>query len=85
MAAGEGPAEVRSLTAAWLAASSVVVGRLVRSDVAAMVRASGDGDAGLDGDLVGVGSDTDLDGFAGVGQADLDLLAADHDRPHVAP
>jgi hypothetical protein len=31
--------------------------------------------------LVGVGADGDLDGFAGVSQAGLDLLAADHDRP----
>ena len=43
--------------------------------------ARGNGDAGLDRDQVGVGSDGDLDGLAGVRQADLDLLPADHDRP----
>jgi hypothetical protein len=35
----------------------------------------------LDGDLVGVRSDADLDNLAGVSQADQDLLPADHDRP----
>ena len=48
-------------------------------DVAAAGPGRGDGDARLDGDLVGVGSDADLDGLAGVRRADLDLLPADHD------
>jgi hypothetical protein len=53
----------------------------VPSDVAAGIAGRGDGDAGLDGDLVGVRSAGDLDGLTGMGQANLDLLAADHDRP----
>jgi len=53
----------------------------VPSDVAAGSAGRGDGDVGLDGDLVGVRSDGDLDGLTGMGQANLDLLAADHDRP----
>jgi hypothetical protein len=36
----------------------------------------GDGDARLDGDLVGVGFHGDLSGLAGVDQPDLDLLPA---------
>jgi len=36
---------------------------------------------GLDGDPVGVGPDADLDGLPRVAQPDLDLLAANHDRP----
>ena len=60
---------------------SVLVRCLVPLDVAAAGPGCGDGDAGLDGDLVAVGSDGDFDGFAGMGQADLDSLAADHDRP----
>src|SRR6478672_9140040 len=44
-----------------------------------VVRGRGDGNAGLDGDLDGVGPDGHRDGLAGVGQADLDFLAADHD------
>ena len=39
------------------------------SDVAAGSAGRGDGDAGLDGDLVGVRSDGDLDGLTGMGQA----------------
>ena len=50
-------------------------------DVAAGSAGRGEGDAGLDGDLVGVRSDGDLDGLTGMGQANLDLLAAGHDRP----
>ena len=50
------------------------------SDVAAGSAGRGDGDAGLDGDLVGVRSDGDLDGLTGMGQANLDLLAADQAR-----
>ena len=42
-------------------------------DVAAGSTGCCDRDAGLNGDLVGVGSDSDLDGPAGVGQSDLDL------------
>ena len=38
------------------------------SDAAAGGTGGGDGDAGLNGDLVGVGFDSDLDGFAGVGR-----------------
>src|SRR6266699_5209614 len=49
------------------------------SDVAAAGPGRGDGDARLDGDLVGVRADADLDGLAGVRQADLDPLPADHD------
>lgn len=41
------------------------------SEVAAGGAGGGDGDAGLDSDLVGVGSDGDLDGLAGMGQADI--------------
>src|ERR1039458_4336064 len=59
--------------------SSAVVRCLVPSDVAASGPGRGDGDAGLDGDLDGVGPDGHRDGLAGVGQADLDSLAADHD------
>jgi len=40
----------------------------------------GDGGAVVHADLVGVGADGDLGGFAGVRQADLNPLAADHDR-----
>src|SRR3984885_11961108 len=58
--------------------SSAVVRCLVPSDVAASGPGRGDGDAGLDGALDGVGSDGNRDGLAGVGQADLDSLAADH-------
>src|SRR5438552_17335926 len=61
--------------------SSAVVRCLVPSDVAAGGPGRGDGDARLDGDLDGVGSDGNRDGLAGVGQADLDSLAAGHDRP----
>ena len=50
------------------------------SDVAAGGAGRGDGHAGLDGDLVGIGFHGDLDGLARVRQADLDPLAADHDR-----
>jgi hypothetical protein len=42
----------------------------VASDVAASGPGRGDSDAGLDGDLDGVGSDGNRDGLAGVGQAD---------------
>ena len=44
-----------------------------------LVVRGGDGDARLDGDLVGVSLYGDIGGFAGVGQAGLNLLAADHD------
>jgi hypothetical protein len=47
-------------------------------DVAAGGAERGDGDAGLDGDLVAVGFHGDLGGLAGVGQADLDLLPAEN-------
>jgi hypothetical protein len=50
-------------------------------DVPAGGAGRGDGGAGLDGDPVAIGSDGDIDGLAGVGQAGLDLLPADHDRP----
>jgi hypothetical protein len=40
-----------------------VVGGFVPSDVAAGSAGRGDGDVGLDGDLVGVRSDGDLDGL----------------------
>jgi hypothetical protein len=53
----------------------------VASDVAAGGPGRGYGDAGLDADLVGVGSDGDLDGLAGVGHADLDLLPAAMTEP----
>jgi hypothetical protein len=53
----------------------------VPSDVPAGIPGCGNGGAGLDGDLVGVRSDAYLDNLAGVSQADLDLLPADHDRP----
>jgi hypothetical protein len=59
--------------------SSAVVRCLVPFDVASSGPGRGDGDAGLDGDLDGVGSDGNRDGLAGVGQADLDSLTADHD------
>jgi hypothetical protein len=45
----------------------------VPSAAAAGSAGRGDGDAGLDGDLVGVRSDGDLDGLTGIGQANLDL------------
>lgn len=45
---------------------SAVAGGLAPPDVAAGGARCGDGDAGLDHDLVGVGSDGDPDGFAGV-------------------
>src|SRR5947208_2222417 len=44
-----------------------------------LVVRAGDGDARLDGDLDGAGSDADLDGLAGAGQAGLDSVAAGHD------
>jgi hypothetical protein len=44
------------------------------SDVAAGGARTGDGDAGLDGDLAGARSDSDRDGFAGLRRAGLDLL-----------
>src|SRR5215468_2418890 len=53
----------------------------VPPDVAAGCAGGGDGDAVLDGDLVGVGAHGHIRGLAGVGEADLDLLPADHDRP----
>jgi hypothetical protein len=53
----------------------------VPPDVAAGGAGRGDGDAGFDGHLVGVGFDGNRDGLACVRQADLDPLAADHDRP----
>jgi len=59
---------------------SVVVRGFVPLDIAAAGGRRSNGDAGLDGDLVGVGSDADLDGLPRVDQSDLDLLAADHDR-----
>jgi hypothetical protein len=40
----------------------------VPSDVAAGGAGHGNGNAGLDGDLVGVGPDGDLNGLPGVGQ-----------------
>ena len=49
-------------------------------DVAAGGAGRGEGDAILDGDLVGVGLDGDLSGLACMRQADLDPLPADHDR-----
>src|ERR1700761_4179818 len=58
-----------------------VVRGLVPLDVAAAGPSRGDGDAGLDGDLAGAGPDGDLDGLAGVGEPNLDLLPADHDGP----
>ncbi len=60
---------------------SVVAGDFVPPDIAAGGPRCCDSDARLDGDLVGVGFHGDLGGLAGVGQADLDLLPADHDRP----
>jgi hypothetical protein len=49
-------------------------------DVSAGGAGCGDGDAGFDGDLVGVGLDGDLGSLASMREADLDPLAADHDR-----
>lgn len=53
----------------------------VPPDVAPGGPPRGDGDAGFDNELVGVGFHGDLGRLAGVGQAALDLLPADHDRP----
>ena len=50
-------------------------------DVAAGGTGGGHGYPGVDGDLVGVGFHGDLGGLAGVDEANLDLLATDHDRP----
>jgi len=51
----------------------------VSIDVAAGGAGCGDGDAVLDGDLVGVGFRGDLGGLARVRETHLDPLAADHD------
>jgi hypothetical protein len=50
-------------------------------DVAAGLAGRGDGDAVLDGDLVGVGLHGDVCGLARVGQPDLDPLPVNHDGP----
>jgi hypothetical protein len=61
---------------AWL-----VVRGFVPSDFPAGGTGCGDGGVGVDSDLVGVGFYRGLNGLAGVGQADPELLPADHDRP----
>ena len=53
-------------------------------DVTAGGTGGGDGDAWLDGDLVGVGLHGDLGDLAGMSQADLDLLClAPLDMRHI--